>query len=71
MPLAAYAQWCGGELAIDVALGHPQAPASPLLRARAQAGVRTPGDAEALGVAAAESLRRQGAATYLHAAGAA
>jgi hydroxymethylbilane synthase len=71
MPLAAYAAWQDAELAVEVALGHPSAPRSPLLRGREQARVETFEEAEALGTRAAEGLRRNGAAAYLAAAAAA
>lgn len=66
MPLAAHAQWTAdGQLAINAALGHPEQPERPLLRAAAQAAVADLAAAEALGRQAAQALRDQGAADYL------
>ncbi|ANH66686.1 hydroxymethylbilane synthase [Mitsuaria sp. 7] len=66
MPLAAHAVWAAdGRLTIAVALGHPDAPERPLLRAGALAPVADLQAAEALGIAAAASLRELGAAEYL------
>ena len=65
VPLAAYALWDGERLSLHAALGHAQAPQSPLLRASQQAVVQTDAQARALGEAAAQSLRDAGAATYL------
>ena len=65
MPLAAHAAWHGEALQIDVALGHPEQPALPLLRAGACAAVGDVAAAEALGLRAANALRELGAAGYL------
>jgi hydroxymethylbilane synthase len=65
MPLAAHAQWVGDELTLAVALGHPERHATPLLRADRCALVKTAGEAQALGQAAALALREQGADAYL------
>jgi hydroxymethylbilane synthase len=68
MPLAAHAVWQGEALAIDVALGHAQDLARPLLRTRLQAPVAGDAEATALGERAAEQLRAAGAGAYLAAA---
>ncbi|HEV7577333.1 MAG TPA: hydroxymethylbilane synthase [Caldimonas sp.] len=68
MPLAAHAAWQGDVLVLDAAVGHPTAPAAPLLRARGAAAVADERGAEALGRRAAESLLAAGAAPYLAAA---
>ena len=65
VPLAAHATWDGATLSLHAALGHAQAPQSPLLRASHQAAVSSVAEARALGDAAAQSLRDAGAATYL------
>lgn len=71
MPLAAHAVWQGDQLVIDVALGDPEHPARPLLRARAQAVVDRAGDGAAtaaateLGERAAAQLRVLGADGYI------
>jgi len=65
MPLAAYAQWDGAQLQIDVALGHGEQPQSPLLLAQARGAVNDDASARALGEHAAGLLRAQGAAAYL------
>ena len=69
MPLAAHAIWQGHVLRIDVALGHAQALASPLLRTHASAPVDSVAAAERLGQHAAERLRDLGVEAYLAAAG--
>jgi len=69
MPLAAHAVWQGETtLELQVALGHPLAPLSPLLRVSERAVVDTDAAACALGERAAEVLRDAGAAAYLGAA---
>jgi hydroxymethylbilane synthase len=68
MPLAAHAVWQGSVLELRVALGHPVATQSPLLRVTDSAAVVTDADARALGERAAEVLRAAGAAAYLGAA---
>ena len=65
MPLAAHATWSGSTLSLHVALGHPLTPASPLMRAATQAVVATEAEARALGEAAAQALRANGAESYL------
>ncbi len=69
MPLAAHATWQqgadGATLVLEAALGHPEQPARPLLRATARG---TPADehaARALGEQAAAALRAAGAGDYL------
>lgn len=66
-PLAAHAQWHGDTLRLRVVLGHPRAPAAPLLRAIERGAVQTDSDACALGEGAARALIGSGAATYLSA----
>jgi hydroxymethylbilane synthase len=68
MPLAAHAAWRGDVLELNAAVGHPAERTAPLLRARNAGAVVDERDAEALGRAAAESLRAAGAAPYLAAA---
>ncbi len=68
MPLAAHAVWRGTTLELQVALGHPRAPLSPLLRVSERVAVETDAAARALGEHAAEVLRSAGAAAYLGAA---
>jgi hydroxymethylbilane synthase len=68
MPLAAHAVWLGERLQIDVALGHAQDLAQPLLRSRLEGPVRSDGDALDLGGRAAAQLRSSGADSYLAAA---
>ena len=65
VPLAAHAVWDGDTLKLHAALGHAQAPQSPLLRASQQGAARSEEEARALGDAAAQSLRDAGAAAYL------
>jgi hydroxymethylbilane synthase len=65
VPLAAFAQWQGDTLELQAALGDAAAPARALLRAQSRAAVSDEAGAEALGTAAAASLRAQGAASYL------
>lgn len=61
MPLAAHARWQDGDrLRIDAAWGDPEG-AAQLVRIHAQAGVADPGQAVALGNAAARLLREAGA----------
>ena len=67
VPLAAHARWQGEQLCLDAALGHALQPRSPLLRAALQAPVADLAAAEALGQAAAQALREQGALDYLQA----
>jgi hydroxymethylbilane synthase len=68
MPLAAHAVWEGDSLRIDVALGHAQELARPLLRTQLRANVVSDAEAVALGEGAAAQLRAQGAQAYLSAA---
>ncbi|MGL6113238.1 MAG: hydroxymethylbilane synthase [Rubrivivax sp.] len=68
MPLAAHATWHDDILRIDVALGHAQELARPLLRTQLQASVASDAEAVALGEDAAARLRAQGAQAYLSAA---
>jgi hydroxymethylbilane synthase len=65
MPLAAHARWQGETLRLDVALGHAEEPARPLLRGHARAAVADDAAARALGEEAVRVLREQGAAAYL------
>ena len=65
MPLAAHATFNGDSLTLRVALGHALTPASTLLRTMRQGVVQTEAEARALGEAAAQSLRDNGAAAYL------
>ncbi len=71
MPLAAHAQWQGDTLSLRVALGHPEHTDAPLLREARAAAVTSVAQARALGLAAADALRANGAAAYLAAAPAA
>ena len=68
MPLAAHAVWRGSLLVVRAVLGHPTQPELPLLRAETMGEVERVGDAESLGLAAAEALFAAGASTYLVAA---
>jgi hydroxymethylbilane synthase len=68
MPLAAHAIWQGDQLCIDVALGHAQELARPLLRTQLSARVASDAEATALGEQAAARLRAEGAEAYLGAA---
>ena len=66
MPLAAHAVWAAdGRLTLSAALGHPTQPERALLRAETAATVSDLGQAEGLGVAAANALCERGAAEYL------
>ncbi|MEP6874287.1 MAG: hydroxymethylbilane synthase, partial [Burkholderiales bacterium] len=65
MPLAAHATFSGESLTLRVVLGHALSPASALLRATQRAVVQNEAQARALGEAAAQSLRDNGAAAYL------
>jgi hydroxymethylbilane synthase len=65
LPLAAHATWDGATLRLDAALGDAKAPTRSLLQARVQGAVADTAAAEALGAAAVDLLRRQGAADYL------
>ena len=65
VPLAAHATWDGATLRLDAALGDAKAPTRTLLQARVQGAVTDTAAAEALGTAAVDLLRRQGAADYL------
>ncbi len=68
MPLAAHARWVDGQLQLEVALGHPEHPERPLLKARVQGQPTDEAAARALGLQAAEALRTQGAEDYLRCA---
>jgi hydroxymethylbilane synthase len=65
MPLAAYATWQGGSLALRAVVGHPERSDAPLLRAGVDADVGDEAAALALGARAAAALLAQGAASYL------
>lgn len=66
MPLAAFAQWVApGQLQLDVALGHPDEPRQPLLRARVQAAVADDAAAVAAGDEAARAVAAQAPTGYL------
>jgi hydroxymethylbilane synthase len=65
VPLAAHATWDGATLRLDAALGDAKAPTRSLLQARVRGAVADAASAEALGAAAVDLLRRQGAADYL------
>ncbi|MDT8998417.1 hydroxymethylbilane synthase [Paucibacter sp. APW11] len=65
MPLAAHGRWHGEQLTLQVALGHPEENAKPLLKQTLQATVTQLDQALALGQQAAEALRALGAADYL------
>lgn len=67
MPLAAHAVWVGASLHLRAAVGHPENPDAPLLRATVAATVQTETQARALGEQAAAGLRDSGAAAYLSA----
>jgi len=66
--LAAHAVWEGEQLRIDVALGHAQELARPLLRTQLREAVASDAEAQALGERAAAQLRASGAEAYLRAA---
>ena len=65
MPLAAHGHWQGDTLVLDAALGDPQSPARPLLRARLRGQPVDAGAASALGQAVAAQLQADGAMAYL------
>jgi hydroxymethylbilane synthase len=65
VPLAAHASWAGDVLQLRAALGNSQDPSAPLLRAARQGNVSDDNAALALGRAAAQALREQGADAYL------
>ncbi|MBP6225776.1 MAG: hydroxymethylbilane synthase [Rhizobacter sp.] len=65
MPLAAHAVWAGSALSLRAAVGHPENPDAPLLRAAVSAEVQTEEQARALGEQAAAVLRDSGATLYL------
>jgi hydroxymethylbilane synthase len=65
MPLAAHARWEGDRLVLHAALGHPQQPLAPLLRASVESRVATDAQARALGQGIAQALRGRGADAYL------
>nr|WP_316640290.1 hydroxymethylbilane synthase [uncultured Roseateles sp.] len=68
VPLAAHAVWQGEQLVLSTALGHPEQPQLPLLRANVSAAIADELAARALGTQAADQLRAAGAADYLSAA---
>ncbi|MFH7044491.1 hydroxymethylbilane synthase [Paucibacter sp. JuS9] len=72
MPLAAHALWSPGVrgqvLRLSAALGHPERHDLPLLKIQLEAAVADEAQARALGQAAADALRAQGAQAYLAAA---
>ncbi len=70
MPLAAHAVWRGEKLELRAALGHPQLPRSPLIKAGEVADVVSDDQARALGERVAAALRDGGAQDYLIAAAA-
>ncbi|WP_374437302.1 hydroxymethylbilane synthase [Inhella sp.] len=61
MPLAAHAQWQGGALFLNVALGAPEGEQGALLRAQVSGPAADQAAAEALGARAAQALLDQGA----------
>ncbi len=65
VPLAAHATWRGGRLHVRAAVGDPERPDAPLLRASAESDGADASAAEALGVAVAMDLLARGAAAYL------
>ncbi len=65
VPLAAHAQWRGGELVLHAALGDSREPLRALLRAQGRAVVSDEATARALGERVARTLFEQGAADYL------
>lgn len=68
MPLAAHARWLEGRLQLEVALGHPEQPERPLLKAVVHGKPTDEAAARALGLQAADALRSQGAEDYLRCA---
>lgn len=68
MPLAAHASWEGGTLHLEAALGHASQLTMPLLRFTVEGAPADEASARHLGEAAAQGLRRAGAAGYLGAA---
>ena len=65
MPLAAHGQWQGDTLVLDAALGNPDTPTRPLLRARRSGRPADAKAASALGQAVAAQLQADGALAYL------
>ena len=65
MPLAAHGQWHGDTLVLDAALGDPDTPTRPLLRARRSGRPADATAASALGQAVAAQLQADGALAYL------
>ena len=65
VPLAVHGQWRGERLWLRAALGHPEQPLAPLLRAEVEEPVADDAQARALGERAAHVLRAQGSAGYL------
>ena len=70
MPLAAWAHWQGGTLALQARLGHPVDAAHPLHVVNVSAEVTDTAAAEALGLEAARQLRAAGGQVCLDAAAA-
>ncbi len=70
MPLAAWAHWHGGTLALQARLGHPVEAAHPLHVVNVSAEVTDTAAAEALGLEAARQLRAAGGQVCLDAAAA-
>ena len=70
MPLAAWAHWQGGTLALQARLGHPVDAAYPLHVVNVSAEVTDTAAAEALGLEAARQLRAAGGQVCLDAAAA-
>ncbi len=71
MPLAAHARWLGATLELRAAVGHPERPAAPLVRAEVAGPAGDQAAAEALGTAIARALLAAGAGAYLAASEAA
>ena len=65
MPLAAFAQWEGDQLAMSAALGAPDDPAVALVKVAVSRPVIDTTEAEALGQAAAAELRASGGEALL------
>ena len=65
MPLAAHANWDGGTLHLEAALGHATELSRPLLRFATEGAPADEASARRLGEEAAEGLRKAGASGYL------
>ena len=70
MPLAAHGHWHVDTLVLDAALGDPDTPTRPLLRARRSGRPADAKAASALGQAVAAQLQADGALAYLASAAA-